>query len=283
MVRSQSLSSKIVFWMLILVFCAFSIFPFIWMLSTSFKPSGEIFNYPPVWIPKAPTFAGYQNIWAKNDIYNVRFVQWIWNSLSVAGFTTFCSMIIASMGGYGMSRFWFRGRTLLGYIILITQMIPEALLLVPLYLVFKELGLLDNHWSLIIGYTTFAVPFSTWMMRGYFNTIPVELDESAMVDGAGRFGAFFRVVLPLTLPGLAATAIFSFILGWNEYLFASVFLNTYSNWTLPVALASFSGQYMIQWTHLMAGSVVVTLPVMIFFLFLQRYLVSGITAGAVKG
>jgi len=151
-----------------------------------------------------------------------------------------------------------------------------------LYIIMINLNLLNSLIGLVLAYTTFSVPFCTWMMKGYFDTIPVSLDEAAMVDGCNRIRTFLNVVLPLTKPGLAATGIFSFIAGWNEYLFASQFAQSYDKWTLPVGLASFSGQYTTNWGALMAGSVMVTIPVIVIFLVLQKYLVSGMTAGAVK-
>ena len=283
MVERRSAVGLVLKRLLLVLITAFALFPFLWMVSTSIKPSSEIFSYPPVWIPQSPTFEGYTSIWSESAIYNVPFSRWIQNSLVVSVATTLFAMLIAAMGGYAMSRFYFPGRTLLGYTLLLTQMLPDALLVIPLYAVFRDLGLLNSLWGLTLAYTTFDVPFSAWMLRGYFNTISLELDEAAMVDGCTRFGAFFRVILPLTWPGFAATAVFAFILAWNEYLFASVFLNSFENWTLTIGLASFSGQYMIRWNHIMAGSVVVTMPVLLFFWFFQKHIVSGSTAGAIKG
>lgn len=191
-------------------------------------------------------------------------------------------MIIATLGGYGLSRFRFRGRGFLSYFILTTQVLPGSLLIIPLYVIMGNLQLLDTRIGLVAAYCTFSVPFCTWMMKGFFDTIPISLEEAARVDGAGRFRIFSTVVLPLTVPGLVATGIFSFINGWNEYLFASTFMKSYENWTLPVGIASFQGQYTTNWGTLMAGAVLITIPVVILFLLLQKHLVSGMTAGAVK-
>lgn len=270
-------------WLLIACLCVFAAFPIAWMISTSLKTPMEIRAYPPVWIPASPSFDGYLNIWAVDAVFNVRFTQWILNSLKITAISTFCAIAIASLAGYSLSRAKFSGGPLLGYLVLITQMLPDVLLLIPLYQLINGFGLIDTHLSLMFVYTALAVPFATWMLRGYFNTIPEELDEAAMVDGTGPFGAYFRVVLPLAMPGIAATSVFSFVLSWNEYLFASVILNTYANWTLPVALASFRGQYIIQWNYLMAGSFVVTFPILLFYLYLQKHIVGGALAGSVKG
>lgn len=204
------------------------------------------------------------------------------NSVIVSLLTTAFSMIIATLGGYGISRFRFRGRGFLSYFILTTQVLPGSLLIIPLYVIMGNLQLLDTKIGLVAAYCTFSIPFCTWMMKGFFDTIPISLEEAARVDGAGRFRIFATVILPLTVPGLVATGIFSFINGWNEYLFASTFMKSYENWTLPIGIASFSGQYATNWGTLMAGAVLITLPVVIMFLLLQKHLVSGMTAGAVK-
>ena len=266
--------------LLVLLICLFAVFPFLWMISTSFKPSEEIYKAPTL-LPENPTLAGYRETLTQNT-RNFDFMRWALNSAILSVCTTLFSLTISTLGGYGMSRFRFRGRGALGYVILFTQMLPGSLLILPLYIIMMNLGLLNSLVGLTLAYTTFAVPFCTWMMKGYFDTIPPSLDEAAMVDGGSRLMVFFKVVLPLTGPGLAATGIFSFIAGWNEYLFASQFAQSYDKWTLPVGIASFSGQYTTNWAALMAGSVLITLPVVIIFLVLQRSLVSGMTAGAVK-
>ncbi len=210
------------------------------------------------------------------------FMQWTVNSVIVSLLTTLFSMVIATLGGYGISRFRFRGRNALSYIILTTQVLPGSLLIIPLYIIMGNMQLLDTRMGLVMAYATFSVPFCTWMMKGFFDSIPVSLEEAAKVDGAGRFRCFATVVMPLTIPGLVATGLFSFITGWNEYLFASTFMKSYENWTLPIGIASFQGQYATNWGTLMAGAVLITIPVVILFLALQKHLVGGMTAGAVK-
>ena len=159
---------------------------------------------------------------------------------------------------------------------------PGVVLLMPIYIMFGEYDLLNTHFGLALAHITFVIPFCTWMLKGFFDTVPLSLDEQATIDGCSRWGAFFKVVLPIVKPGLAATAIFSFILSWNEFLFASVFLTKYDKWVLSVGLTSFRGQYLIYWNELMASSVLVSLPVLIIYIVLQKYLVSGMSAGAVK-
>ncbi|MCI8582461.1 MAG: carbohydrate ABC transporter permease [Dorea sp.] len=266
---------------LTIIVCIFALFPFIWMLSTSFKTNSEIYNAAPSFIPKEPTASGYINMFT-TETSTFNFKQWAANSVFVAFLTTVFSMIIAVLGGYGISRYRFRGRGALSYVVLTTQVLPGSLLMIPLYIIMGNFNLLDTKTGLMLAYVTFTVPFCTWMMKGFFDSIPISLEEAARVDGAGTFRCFATVVLPLTVPGLVSTGLFAFINGWNEYLFASSFMQSYGNWTLPVGIASFKGQYATDWGTLMAGSVLITIPVVILFLGLQKHLVGGMTAGAVK-
>lgn len=268
--------------LLVLVVCAIALIPFLWMISTSFKDRSEIFTYPPVWIPKFPTLRGYTGLFTDNAFSNVGFVQFTMNSLYVSLATALLSVVLAAMAGYSMSRFRFRGSSLLRYTILLSQMMPGALLLIPLYLMMRNLNYLDKHISLIIAYTSFTLPYCAWILRGYFNSIPVALDEAAMVDGCTRYGALFRVIFPLAAPGIVVTTTSAFIMAWNEFMFAMVFMNTYEKWTLPLALGSFRGQYLVDWGFLFAGSALVTLPVLLLFLVLQRWIAAGFVSGAVK-
>lgn len=275
------LRSRLLTILLVAVICLFAVFPFFWMISTSFKPAEEIFTYTPAFIPRDPTLEGYVTMFTVHT-RTVNFLGWAKNSALCAAFTSAFGLVIACLGGYGMSRFRFRGRLTLGYIVLIAQVLPGSLLIIPLFIILSDLGLLNSFFGLIIMYITFAVPFCTWMMKGFFDTIPRSLEEAARIDGAGELDIFFRVVLPLTRPGMAVTAFFSFITGWNEYLFASICMRDYAKWTLSVGLSSFQGQYATNWTNLMAGSVIITVPIVILFICLQKYLVGGMTAGAVK-
>lgn len=277
----QSKANKIVTVILVIVVCIFALFPFVWMISTSFKPAQEVYSSTPTFIPENLTLNGYREM-LTTESTTFNFKQWILNSVIISLLTTVFSMTIATLGGYGISRFRFRGRTALSYIVLTTQVLPGSLLMIPLYIIMSNLQLLDTHIGLVIAYATFSVPFCTWMMKGFFDSIPISLEEAAKVDGAGRFCCFIQVVMPLTIPGLVATGLFSFINGWNEYLFASTFMKSYKNWTLPIGIASFQGQYATNWGTLMAGAVLITIPVVILFLALQKYLVGGMTAGAVK-
>ncbi len=266
---------------LTIIVCIFALFPFVWMISTSLKTNSEIYTAAPTFIPKEPTAAGYVNMFT-TETSTFDFKQWAANSIFVAFLTTVFSMVIAVLGGYGISRYRFKGRGALSYVVLTTQVLPGSLLMIPLYIIMGNFNLLDTKTGLMLAYVTFTVPFCTWMMKGFFDSIPISLEEAARVDGAGTFRCFATVVLPLTTPGLVSTGLFAFINGWNEYLFASSFMQSYGNWTLPVGIASFKGQYATDWGTLMAGSVLITIPVVILFLCLQKHLVGGMTAGAVK-
>lgn len=276
----ESKFKKIIVVLLVIFVCACALFPFVWMISTSFKPANEVYSTP-TFIPREATLSGYQEIFTTQSS-SFDFIKWASNSIVISLFTTVFSMIVATLGGYGISRFRFKGKAALAYIVLTTQVLPGSLLIIPLYIIMGNLKLLDTHFGLILAYATFSVPFCTWMMKGFFDTIPLSLEEAATVDGAGRLRIFTTVVLPLTIPGLVATGLFSFITGWNEYLFATTFMKSYNNWTLPVGIASFQGQYTTNWGTLMAGAVIITIPVVILFLLLQKHLVGGMTAGAVK-
>lgn len=266
---------------LLLFVCLISIFPFFWMISISIKPTSEVFTYNPTLLPKVPTIQGFVEILTTKSS-TVDFMGWVKNSLFCATLTCILGLAVAVFGAYGLSRFRFKGRAALGHIVLIAQVLPGSLLIVPMFMGLSKLNLINTFFGLIIMYITFAVPFCTWMMKGFFDSIPLSLDEAARIDGAGEFALFWRVVTPLTLPGLAVTAFFSFVTGWNEYMFASILMRDYSKWTLPVGLSSFQGQYTTNWTVIMAGSVIVTIPIVILFLALQKHLVGGMTAGAVK-
>jgi ABC-type glycerol-3-phosphate transport system permease component len=265
-------------WIAALLFLAFLTFPIWWMLSTSLKPTTEIFKMPPTWIPEAPTLDAYGKLFEKGT-----FVRYLINSLIVALATTGISVLVSSMAGYVFARLPFRGKKGVLFGILTAQMIPGVLFLLPIFALMKQLHLLDTYWALILANVTFALPFSIWMMHGFYRGIPRELEEAAWVDGAGVSGTFFRVVLPMALPGLASCAIFSFLTAWDEFVFAFSLTTRDELRTLPVGLFNFIGQFGIEWNYLMAGSVLVTLPAMVFFALFQKYVLRGFMSGALKG
>jgi ABC-type glycerol-3-phosphate transport system permease component len=230
-----------------------------------------------LWISH-PTLENYQRLFREYD-----FVRYFLNSLFVATVTAIVATSLSAFAGYSLARFQFPGRGFFGVLILVTQMLPGIAIIIPLFIWFKQFQLIDTYWALLIAYNAFAIPFSTWMLRGFFASIPRELEEAAQIDGAGPVGAFLRIVIPLSLPGLLATAIFAFILSWHEFLFAVTFTNSAEIRTLTVGIAAMRGKDVIDWGLLNAGVVITTIPVAILFAFIQRYLVQGLTAGAVKG
>jgi ABC-type glycerol-3-phosphate transport system permease component len=251
--------------------------PFLYMIFTSLKGANEIFSRPVAFFPtKGWYFQAYIDVWSKG-----KFDQYFLNSIYVSVASTLVSVIIAVLAGLGFARYKLPNWLLLS--ILVSQLFPLVLLVPPFFVVFRQLGLYDSHMALIISYVSFALPYSIWMLAGYFRSIPVDLEEAAQVDGTTRLGAYLRITLPLAAPGIAATVIYCFILAWNEFLFAFTFVSTPALRTLPVGLQMFIGQYGVEWNLLMAGAVVTTIPVVILFVILQRYLVASLTAGAVKG
>ncbi len=258
--------------------CCLIIAPFLWMISTSLKDPAEVVLREPTIIPRSFAVENYIEAFQRGN-----FDRYLINSVVVAMAVTLFSLAIATLSGYAFARYKLRGGKAILLGILATQMFPAILLAIPLYILIRNLGLLNSLLGLILVYTSFALPFCVWMMRNYFLTIPKDLDESAMVDGATRLQALWSVVLPVAMPGIAATGIFSFILSWNEFLYANTFISSADLRTLPVGLQSLIGEYTTNWGLLMAGAVITTMPIVVIFFFVQRRLTQGLAAGAVKG
>ena len=264
--------------LILIAFTLFAVVPVVWVVLTSFKSEGEVFSTTLQILPQDPTLDNYRELLSRGD-----FLTWARNSIFVAVITTVVGVFLASTCAYALSRFRFRGRSASLYIFLVAQMFPGVILLVGLYQIFNNLGLLDTPWALVLSYSTIAIPFCILMLKGFFDTIPYELEEAARVDGVGVFGAFWRIVVPLSIPGIAVTAFYSFITAWNEFLFAKTFLTSREQLTLPVGTATFVDAFNQPWALLSAASVLISIPVVIFFYMAQRYLISGLTTGGVKG
>jgi ABC-type glycerol-3-phosphate transport system permease component len=258
--------------------CCLLVAPFLWMLVTSLKGPQELARQYPTLIPRHPDPGNYARV-----LVQAGFGRYFLNSALVAVATTLISVALAALAGYAFARFRLPGGKALLLGILATQMFPGILLAIPLYGLLRDLRLLDSLPGLVLVYTTFALPFCVWMLRNYFLTVPRELEESALVDGCTRLGALWRVVLPVARPGIAATAIFSFILAWNEFLYANTFISSAEKRTLAVGLQALIGEFTTDWGLLMAGAVVTTAPLVLAFLAVQRRLTQGLAAGAVKG
>jgi len=255
-----------------------SVFPFLWMLSTSLKRNRDIFSLAPKIIPPVVSFEHYATVFRQSN-----FPRYFMNSVIIAVATTILGIGVAALAAYAFSRFRFSGKKMLLVMILAVQMFPAVVLIIPLFIVMRRLDLLNTYQGLVITYITFTLPFGVWMLKGFFDAIPNELEQAAMIDGCGRMGAFLRVVLPVAGPGLAATSIYSLIAAWNDFMFAITFINKEEMSTLPMALQSFFGQFTVEWGPVMAASVIFTIPVLVFFLVVQKQLTTGMVKGAVKG
>lgn len=262
---------------LLILLCAFAISPMLWALSTAFKPQTEMFTNAGLF-PHNPTFANFSYV-----LSQTHFARWFRNTLFIALSTTVLAVSIATLGGYAMSRFRFWGKNLYGNLLLVVQMFPGIMLAIPLFLIFSRLRLIDTYWSLLITYMTFALAFAVWSLKGYFDAIPREIEEAALIDGATRMQVLWRIILPLSAPGITTVAVFAFLLAWNDFFFAYVFLVTDTNYTLQMGLFTFIKQFNTQWNYLMTAAILTTIPVLFFFFGLQRYLTRGLIAGAMKG
>jgi len=260
-----------------------TLFPIFWMVSTAFKPATEIYSLTPRPLPGHPTWANFRAV-LNGSVIGMPYWTFLRNSLFVTVASVLVSSVIALLAAIAVARFRFRFRTTYLIMLLIVQMLPQQALVIALFLDFKRVNLLDSLIGLILLYITFALPVTIWMLRNFVAAVPRELEEAAAIDGAGPMAVFFKVLLPLVAPGLVTTSVFAFIFAWNEFVFATTFLGTdQAKYTLPVYVTYFFGKGSVDWGAIMAASVLFTLPVMIFFLIMQRRLRTGLLAGAVKG
>jgi ABC-type glycerol-3-phosphate transport system permease component len=263
--------------LVMMVFLLAMVFPFYWALVGSFTPEAQLFARPSL-LPSGLILEHYRALFAERHFWIP-----IRNSLIVAGGTTFFCLVIGGFCAYALARLQFRGKALLLGSILGVTMFPQISIVSPLYLLLRELRLINTYPGLIFPYLTFAMPLTVWLLVGYLRQLPVELEEAAMVDGASRWRTITEIVLPLSLPGFATTAILTFVYCWNEFLFALAFTLGPERQTVPVAIALFRGQYRVPWGEVLAAAIVATAPVALIVLLFQRRIVSGLTAGAVKG
>jgi multiple sugar transport system permease protein len=254
------------------------LFPFYWMTITSFKSEEQMRSLVSMFWPRPLVTENYRQLLGKTE-----FVSWYANSATVAISSTLLATAVGTVGAYALARLRFFGRGFMASATLITYLVPPSILFIPLYAQMRNLGLANSLAGLIAAYPSFTVPFVTWLLMGYFESIPEELEEAAMIDGATRFGAFYRVVLPLSAPGVLAAGLYAFTQAWNEFLYALVFITDGRLRTLPVGLASFITGDVYGWGYLMSGAVLTTLPVIAAYIYLQKYMVEGLTAGSVKG
>ena len=269
--------------MFLIAFVAATLYPVVWVVKLSLTP-GQGFNLSLNPIPEEPTLDNFRDILTRQDKNGGSlFLRWTLNSALVAGATTALGVLLACTAGYAFSRFRFPGREKGLMAFLVTQMFPGTLMMIPLYVIMDRLGLLNRLLGLVLVYSTTAIPFCVWMLKGYFDTIPRELEDAARIDGASTFRIFWTIMIPLARPAIAVTALFSFMTAWNEFILAATFMSKEEMYTLPVAIQSFVSAYHTEWGHFAAGSILVSIPVVLLFFALQKHLVSGLTAGSVKG
>jgi len=268
--------NQIIVYILVILAVFLSIAPMVYLAITSFKEPELAFAIPPVW-KFTPTLQNYDEVLSSTD-----FGKYFMNSIVVALVTTGIALSLGTLAAYGFSRFRFRGHFWLRMSSLVPQMLPPIAIVVPLYVLFNKLDWIDTRQALIVSYLTFTIPLSTWMMIGFFDDVPVELEEAAMIDGCSRFGALVRVSLPLAIPGMAATAILAFLYCWNEFLYAVILTGREAR-TLPVIITSFMTNKSVLWGRIAASGTLVLIPVLIFALLAQRYLIRGLAKGAIKG
>lgn len=254
-------------------------FPLYWMLVTSLTTRSALLENVQV-LPNISnmTLDNFKKILRMHPM-----LTWFGNSLFVTCFSTIAAIVVSTMAAYSMSRYKYRSTNFLGFFLLVVRMLPETLLVVPLYMMFTNMKLINNYASLIISNITFIIPFATWMMKGYFDSISPSLEEAARIDGCSRLQAVRKVIVPLATPGIAATATYSAILGWSEFLFARTFITKPDKWTITVGISSLMGEYTIIWGEVMAAAAISIIPIALVFIFLEKYMVAGVTAGAVKG
>jgi multiple sugar transport system permease protein len=268
---------KLITYFYALLVVLFVVTPLIWALLSSLKPSNEILKYPPTLLPTKIVFDHYINL-----IKRTNFLQYFLNSLIVGIISTFITLLIATPAAYSLTRFNYRGRNVISALLLFSYMVPLLLLGLPLSVIMTKLNLINTRVSLVIAYVAFSLPFSMWMLRAFFSSVPKSLEEAAMIDGASFLQTLTKIVLPLVKPGLISSGIFIFILVWNEYTLALIFINSESLKTLPVGIAAFMGMTAYQWGNILTSIVLMSFPVIIIFMFVQKAMVRGFILGATK-
>ncbi len=253
-------------------------FPFLWMASTSLKPPGEVFAEPPAFVPERPTLENFRRLFGATH-----FLVYFRNSVTVSGLAVLLTMLVGAAGAYSLTRYRYRGREAIGALVLCTYMFAPIMIVIPFFILAKRVGIENTHLVLVLAFTSFCLPFTLWLLRAFFETIPLELEEAALVDGADRLRAVLHVVLPLAFPGLVATSIFTFILAWNDYIFTRILISSDELKTLPVGVQDLFHSALIDWGLIMAAGVLITIPALAFFVAVQRHLVAGWGSGGLKG
>jgi multiple sugar transport system permease protein len=277
-IKPARLLRRVALYATVAVVCALVLFPIYWMLVISLRPTHYSITYPPGLWPEEIRWSAYLELFRTIPI-----ATWLQNSFLVSLGTCVVCLVLSIMGGYALSSFRWRGRGLFGFVLLGTQMLPEALLVIPIFIIFRQLHLIDTLQGLVVSDSAFVVPIGVWILNGFFDGIPTEIAEAAMVDGCNRLEVLWRIVLPLSLPALVAVSVFAFFEGWNEYLFASTFITTTELRVATIGLAPFIGELATPVELVFAAATVFAVAPVVFYMIMQRYIVSGLTSGAVKG
>lgn len=254
------------------------LFPVLWMISVSIRPNNQVFEYPASFIPSNFTLEAYVNVLTNN-----RYLKYFLNSYLIGIIVTVISTVIGIMAGYGLSRYRFNGKKAFSLFVIATQTIPKIALLIPFFIMMTKFHLYNKRIGLVITYTSFALPYAIVMMQGYFNSISTELDEAAMIDGLSRFRTLWQIIVPVTIPAIISTMIYTFILSWNEFIFVMTLIQDDALRTIPVGIAMMKGETTYQWNMMMSMSLIGSVPVLVFYLIGQRYFMSGLSDGSVKG
>jgi multiple sugar transport system permease protein len=267
-----------IFLFLLVLLVIVLLFPVYWTFNSSVSTPQIVLSKNPPLFPLSPGFISYQEIIQRKPV-----LLWFFNTIYISLGATILSLVCSLLAGYSLSRFKSHGQQLMGYILLLSRMIPGTLLIIPIYMVFSRMKLINTYQALIIMNLEGIIPFATWMMKGFFDSIPRQIEEAANIDGCNWFSSFVRITLPLTLPGVAAITIYSLILCWNEFLYARTLAYNQAKWVFTVGLASFIGEHSVNWNQIMAGGILFILPLIVFFIFLEPFLISGLASGSVKG
>lgn len=276
--RKRYPKTRAIAWAVVVVLGLFGLLPIYWMIVTALTPNGEVFTFPPHFIPQTITFEHFAAVAGDTILW-----RYLGNSVLISLVTALLTLIVATYTAYSFSKFRYRGRKAMMFLVLSSQMFPHALLLITLYLIYAAVGLLNTYLGVVMSFTAFTLPLCIWMLKGIFDTLPNEILEAATMDGANQFVIIHRILLPISAPGLVAAGLFAFMRGWNDFIFALTLAGPETMTLQPGLVNHFVGEFGSQWPELMAASIAVSLPVIIGFIWLQRYLVGGLAGGAVKG
>lgn len=276
--RARWTPARVLVHVFLVLFTFATVYPILQILTVSLRPTDQLFSTSLAIVPPGASFEAYRVM-----LFEKKFLLWLWNSFLVSAAVTAFGVVLASTAAYALTRFRFRGRREVLSLFLLTQLFPATMTMLPLYVLLKALHLLDQFAGLALAYTATALPFCVWTMRGYYQTIPVELEQAALLDGCTPWQAFVRITLPLAAPALSITALFSFMAAWSEFMVARIVVSKQALYTLPLGLESLAGQFQTEWANYAAGSLMVCVPVMVLFVVLNRAIVSGLSLGSVKG